>query len=159
MKSDPNLKAVLPDDLDDIGPLLDPQACRDWLLSKLHPKGFACPRCGVPILGEQKMANLRILRSVNCESCKRSFTAFSGTIFSSSHLTPAKIVSMLYLFRQGETDGVIASRLGVDRSAVNRWRRSLIECGASMARQGHSRSRPKSSRLSLLGPGSERSEG
>lgn len=158
MKGDPSLKAVLPDALEDIGPLLDTQACRKWLLAKLYPNGFACPYCGRPVQEEQKIRNLHLFRSVGCYGCKRSFNAFSGTIFSSSHLTPVEIVSMLHLFRQGETDAGIGKKLGVDRSCVNRWRRALVECGANITRQGHGRARGKSSRPSLLDPSTGRAD-
>ena len=29
-----------------IGDLLDEQACYDWLVGRLYPRGLACPSCG-----------------------------------------------------------------------------------------------------------------
>jgi hypothetical protein len=29
-----------------IGELLDEQACSDWLVAHLYPRGLACPGCG-----------------------------------------------------------------------------------------------------------------
>ena len=125
-------KAVLPDALDDIPGLLNPQACRDWLISRLHPAGPVCPVCGQALADPRAGRRFAALRLVKCEACQARFTAFTGTIFSGAQIPPEDITLMLLLFKLGERDTGIAAVLDLNKSTVNRWRRLLKERGANI---------------------------
>jgi transposase-like protein len=125
-------KVVLPDALDDIPGLLNPLACRDWLLSRLHPTGPVCPTCGQTLGDPRAGRRFAALRLVKCEACQARFTAFTGTVFSGAQMPPEDITLMLLLFKLGERDTEIAAVLDLNKSTVNRWRRLLKEHGANI---------------------------
>ena len=125
-------KAVLPSALDDIQRLLNPLACRDWLLNQLHPTGPVCPTCGQAVDDPRAARRFFALRAVKCEGCGTRFTAFTGTVFSGAQMPPEDITVMLLLFKLGQRDAEIGEALDVNRSTVSRWRRVLNEHGAGI---------------------------
>uniref|UniRef100_I2PWM6 Uncharacterized protein n=1 Tax=Desulfovibrio sp. U5L TaxID=596152 RepID=I2PWM6_9BACT len=125
-------KAVLPDALEDIPALLNPLACRDWLIAQLHPAGPTCPACGQTLADPRTGRRFFALRLVKCEACRARFTAFTGTIFSGAQMPPEDITLMLLLFKMGKRDTEIGEVLDLNKSTVNRWRRTLKEHGANI---------------------------
>jgi transposase-like protein len=126
------LKAALPQDLNDIPKLLNPLACRDWLLGRLHPDGPACPACGLRLDDPRAVRRFYSLRMMQCEVCRSRFTALTGTIFSGSQLPPEDITLMLLLFKLGQRDPDIGEVLDLNKSTVNRWRHVLNQHGAGI---------------------------
>ena len=125
-------KAVLPAALDDIQRLLNPLACRDWLLSQLHPAGPVCPTCGQAVDDPRAARRFFALRTIQCEACGLRFTAFTGTVFSGSQTPPEDLVLLLWLFKMGQRDADIGEVLDCNRSTISRWRRVLNEYGAEI---------------------------
>ncbi|MHC1712533.1 MAG: helix-turn-helix domain-containing protein [Solidesulfovibrio sp.] len=125
-------KAVLPAALDDIPRLLNPLACRDWLLGQLHPDGPTCPTCGRALDDPRAARRFFALRAIKCDACDARFTAFTGTVFSGAQMPPEDITLMLLLFKLGQRDPEIGDTLDLNRSTVSRWRRVLNEYGAGI---------------------------
>lgn len=82
-------KAVLPSALDDIQRLLNPLACRDWLLGQLHPVGPVCPSCNLAVDEPRAARRFFALRAVRCEGCGARFTALRER-FSAVHRCPRR---------------------------------------------------------------------
>lgn len=129
---DMRLRAALPQALHDIPRLLNPLACRDWLLGALHPDGPACPGCGLKLDEPRAVRRFYALRMMKCEACRTRFTALTGTIFSGAQMPPEDITLMLLLFRLGQRDAEIGDVLDLNKSTVNRWRRVLNDYGAGI---------------------------
>src|SRR5260370_13393573 len=71
-----------------IGDLLDEQACYDWLVSRLYPRGLACPQCGRKRgLGVHRRHRAPVL-DYQCPRCGAVFNAFTGTALAGTHPPP-----------------------------------------------------------------------
>jgi transposase-like protein len=106
---------------------IDQRAATRWLVQKLNPNGPACPHCAHQIEIPRLRETWAALGRVKCTRCKRSFSAATGTPLSGSKVPPASIVLLALLMAAGLNDRDIASRAGLDRSTVNRWRPLLME--------------------------------
>ena len=114
-------------------PLLDPQACYDFLLDLLHPDGLGCPR-GHPLaacyIHERHRAPLLHYR---CKACGCCFNLFSGTVLQATKYHAVQIVQLLRGIAQGVSTAQLAREIGVDR----KWllvRRHQLQNHASQAR-------------------------
>jgi transposase-like protein len=95
--------------------LLDEQACYEWLLKILHPKGLHCPSGHAIPAGQAPHDRQRTpIVKYKCRECGKVFHIFTGTDLSGSHYTCGQIVLILRGFLQGQTTQHIAEELGLD---------------------------------------------
>src|SRR5437867_4391395 len=94
-----------------IDDLLDEDACLHWLERHLHPGGLHCPRCGAH---ERRIA-LRpaAFPAYRCKQCDRFYTVLTGTCFTKTRQTPAKLVLILRGIAKGESTAWLARELGL----------------------------------------------
>jgi transposase-like protein len=98
-----------------IGDLLDEQACYDWLVSRLYPRGLACPHCGRKRgLGVHRRHRAPVL-DYQCPRCAAVFNAFTGTALAGTHRRPSELVLILRGIAQGAPTARLARELGCSR--------------------------------------------
>jgi transposase-like protein len=98
-----------------IGDLLDEQACYDWLVGRLYPRGLACPQCGRKRgLGVHRRHRAPVL-DYQCPRCGAVFNAFTGTALAGTHRRPAELVLVLRGIARGEPTARLARELGCSR--------------------------------------------
>ena len=110
-----------------IGDLLDEQACYDWLVRRLHPRGLACPHCGRKRgLGVHRRHRAPVL-DYQCPRCGAVFNAFTGTALAGTHRRPPELVLILRGIARGEPTARLARELGCDRKHLLELRHRLQE--------------------------------
>jgi transposase-like protein len=110
--------------------LLDEQACYEWLLEILHPKGLYCPNGHALPVGQAPHDRQRTpIVKYKCRECGKVFHIFTGTDLSGSHYTCGQIVLILRGFLQGQTTQHIAEELGLDYGTLLSWRHRIQRRG------------------------------
>jgi transposase-like protein len=110
--------------------LLDEQACYEWLLEILHPKGLYCPNGHAIPVGQAPHDRQRTpIVKYKCRECGKVFHIFTGTDLSGSHYTCGQIVLILRGFLQGQTTQHIAEELGLDYGTLLSWRHRIQRRG------------------------------
>jgi transposase-like protein len=110
--------------------LLDEQACYEWLLEILHPKGLYCPNGHALPVGKAPHDRQRApIVKYKCRECGKVFHIFTGTDLSGSHYTCGQIVVILRGFFQGQTTQHIAEELGLDYGTLLSWRHRIQRRG------------------------------
>ena len=122
----------MPDDLYTFLLYFSEHKCRGWLVYELHPEGIYCPSCG-QAQDSNRVQLVYSLKRIRCSSCGRKFSAYTGTDFESTQLSPRQIVVMLMLLRMGRPNGDIARAAGMSRSTAARWRRYFRAAGSRFA--------------------------
>jgi transposase-like protein len=98
-----------------IGELLDEQACYDWLVGRLYPRGLACPSCGRQRgLGVHRRHRAPVL-DYQCPRCAAVFNAFTGTALAGTRRRPSELVLILRGVAQGTPTARLARELGCSR--------------------------------------------
>ncbi len=100
---------------------LDEAACRQFILSTLHPKGARCPRCNAP-LSERRTAAFWTGQRVKCGHCRKEFTGLTGTFLIGCHWDFTQIFLLFVLIGLGLKDPQIASILDCRVETVKKWR-------------------------------------
>jgi hypothetical protein len=99
---------------------MDPEACRRFVLSRIHPGGIRCPGCREVIPDGPKRIRLMAGGRVLCSGGRR-FTAVTGTALAGSHMDDRTTVLLAFLAGEGIRPGRIAEITGLDRSTVRTW--------------------------------------
>ena len=107
--------------------LLDKQACYDHLVGRLHPDGFACPRCHAADRMVVHRRGRDPVLDFRCGHCKRVFNAFTGTALRGTKRRPVELVLIVRGFAQGVPTAQLARELGCDRSELLSFRHRLQE--------------------------------
>jgi transposase-like protein len=98
-----------------LGDLLDEQACYDWLVGRLYPRGLACPQCRRKRgLGVHRRHRAPVL-DYQCPRCGAVFNAFTGTALAGTHRRPSELVLILRGNARGEPTARLARELGCSR--------------------------------------------
>jgi transposase-like protein len=107
--------------------LLDEQACYDYLLQALHPKGLHCP-AGHYLPADQAPHDRHRapIMTYRCRICGKVFNLFTGTIWSKTHYRCSIIVQLLKGIAQGTPTKHLAAELHLDRCTLN-TRRHVIQ--------------------------------
>lgn len=100
---------------------LDEVACRQFILSSLHPDGARCPRCRAP-LSKRRNAAFWDGRRVKCSHCRKEFTALTETLLSGCHWTYAQVFLLMVLIGLDLGDRQISSILKCRVETVKKWR-------------------------------------
>lgn len=106
--------------------LLDEQACYDYLLKALHPRGLPCPN-GHRLPPDQAAHRRRRapVLDYRCRKCGKVFNVFTGTLWSGTHYRPTIIVQLLKGIAQGTPTLHLAEELHLDRSNLNSRRHQI----------------------------------
>lgn len=102
---------------------LNENYCREWTLRKLH-KEARCPRCLATLTAKQEQSFWQMER-VKCSVCELFFTALTGTMFSGTRMSFARLVYLLFLIGTGWNALYVASCVGLTESAVRFWQKKL----------------------------------
>jgi transposase-like protein len=106
-----------------IDDLLDDDACLQWLERHLHPDGLSCPRCGAR---ERRVAQRpAAFPAYRCQQCDRFYTVLTGTCFTKTRQTPAKLVLILRGIAKGETTARLARELGLSYKQMHTLRKRV----------------------------------
>ena len=108
-----------------LAPLMNEETCYRKLLTLLHSRGLACPRCG---RSEHLLVHRRHRAPVvdyRCGGCGRVFNAFTGTSLHGTHRRPSELVAILHGISRGQSTASLARELGCGRSHLlqlrHRW--------------------------------------
>jgi transposase-like protein len=103
---------------------LDEEACRRWVLERLHPHGARCPRCDTLITDITTLKNFWSEGRCNCKRCDRWFTALSGTFLEGANLSIEQIFALAVLtgfMNEGVTVKRMAAAVGVSENTIRTW--------------------------------------
>jgi len=107
-------------------PMLDEEACYNYLVEALHPNGLRCP-LDHPLPKDQ--APHRKVRApvmdYRCRQCGKVFNAFTGTVWSKTKYRPSIIVQILKGIAQGTPTQHLAWELKIDRSTLTGRRHQI----------------------------------
>jgi hypothetical protein len=84
--------------------LLDEQACYDWLVGRLHPRGLGAHR-----------RHRAPVPDYPCPRCGAVFNAFTGTALAGTHRRPAALLLILRGIARGEPTARLARARGCSR--------------------------------------------
>ena len=102
--------------------LMDEQACYDWLVRVLHPRGLSCPRCGrSDRLGVHRRQREPVL-DYQCGHWRCVFNAFTGTDLHHARRRPSQLVLILRGVSQGQTTARLARELRASRGQLLEFR-------------------------------------
>lgn len=104
---------------------LDESLCVSYLLQKLHPSGLRCSHCAKAITDKTTLNNFSALKRCQCKSCKRWFTAMTGTFLQGSHLAVREIILFMLLFGFQVSSNDIARTLSLHPDTVKLWQKKI----------------------------------
>jgi len=110
-----------------IDELMDEQACYDFLLKVLHPKGLHCPK-GHRLPKDQAPHDRHRtpIFDYRCRRCGTVYNLFTRTIWSKSRYSCKTIVLIMRGIAQGTPTQHLAQELDLDRSHLLK-RRPVIQ--------------------------------
>ena len=103
---------------------LDRDRCREWVLRRLHPDTPRCPACR-SALSEKLAARFWSGDRVKCKSCRKYFTAVTGTFLQGTHMTFIEVVLLSVFLGVGTSTALIAHKLGSHEETIRIWRRKF----------------------------------
>lgn len=98
--------------------LMDEDACRAWILQRLHPNGRHCPKCGEILINTRNFwAGLKCC----CKACNFQFRPLSGSLFEGTHFSYRDIFLMAVLIALGINAPRIANILDIGSDTARLW--------------------------------------
>jgi transposase-like protein len=94
----------------------DEQSAREYLESRLWPKGAHCPVCGL-----RDRVSPRKAGYYRCNQCLEDFTVRTGTIFERSHVPLHKWIYSMYLLitsRKGISSMQLSKEIGITQKSA-----------------------------------------
>lgn len=112
--------------------LMDEQACYEFLLGVLQPKGLHCPEGHKVTRGQAPhMSDRAPLVDYRCRKCGKVFNLLTGTLWSGTHYSCRQIVLILRGFAQGVPTLHLAKELKVDYETLlnrrHRWQEQALK--------------------------------
>lgn len=104
---------------------LDESFCIQYILDKLHPRSTQCPHCKQDIKDDTTLDNFFAAKRCQCKSCKRWFTATTGTFLQGSQLNARQIVLLMLLLGYQINNRDIARILSVHPDTVSLWQKKI----------------------------------
>ena len=101
---------------------LDDQACRAWVVSRMHPRGPKCPHCGVRLTDERRLERWRRGLRIQCRECGGFFTVTSGTLLAGKHCDFKQAFLLAACIGLGLDNNGIAALVGCNPETVRLWR-------------------------------------
>jgi len=108
---------------------IDEAAVREFILHQLHPGPLpTCPECGAALDDETTQRNFWGGRRCTCKSCRRWFSATTGTYLQGTQMSFAQVFLLCNLIELSTveiTPGRIAEAVGVSVDTVRIWKSRL----------------------------------
>jgi transposase-like protein len=101
---------------------LSADRCRSWVLATLHPEGAHCPYCGRAFSDSKRLQHFQNGDRLRCASCKRFFTALTGTFLSGTHMSFQQVVLLCLLINCNLDVSQAARLLGEHPDTVRLWK-------------------------------------
>ena len=99
--------------------LLDEEACYEFLVSVLHPKGLQCPAGHRVEAGRAPHMNDRApVVDYRCRRCGKVFNVFTTTLWKGTHYSCRQVVLLVRGFAQGVPTLHLARELKLDYETV-----------------------------------------
>ncbi len=99
--------------------LLDEQACYEFLVSVLHPKGIRCPAGQRVAAGQAPhMSDRAPVGDYRCRQGGKVFTVFTNTLWKGTHYSCRQVVLRVRGFAQGVPTLHLAKELHLDYETV-----------------------------------------
>ena len=99
--------------------LLDEQACYEFLVSALHPKGLQCPVGHEVAAGQAPhMSDRAPVVDDRCRRCGKVFNVFTRTLWKGTHYSCRQVVLLVRGFAQGVPTLHLARELKLDYETV-----------------------------------------
>ncbi len=108
--------------------LFDEDACRQWVIGRLHLDGARCPGCNVPLQDKSTLANFWQGKRCCCKSCGRWFTAKTRTFLQGMQMEFRQVfllAVLLDLMENPPTPELIARFVGVSLNTVSFWHKKI----------------------------------
>ena len=127
--------------------LLDEQACYDFLVSVLHPKGLRCPAGHKVVAGQAPhMSDRAPVVDYRCRQCGKVFNLFTDTLWKGTHYSCRQVVLLVRGFAQGVPTLHLARELNLDYETVLTRRQSWQEQALKKSPDADARSGDRSRR-------------
>jgi transposase-like protein len=101
---------------------LDADACRSWILARLHPAGPACPHCRQPLADDRRIGRWNAGQRIQCANCSRFFTSTTRTLLAGKHGDPATVFLLAVLIGLDVRNDQAARVIGCDPETIRLWR-------------------------------------
>jgi transposase-like protein len=99
--------------------LLDEQACYEFLLGVLHPRGLQCPVGHRVVAGQAPhMSDRAPVVDYRCRRCGKVFNLFTSTLWKGTHYSCRQVVLLVRGFAQGVPTLHLARELHLDYETV-----------------------------------------
>ena len=99
--------------------LLDEEACYEFLVSVLHPKGLQCPAGHRVAAGQAPHMNDRApVMDYRCRRCGKVFNVFTNTLWKGTHYSCRHVGLLVRGFAQGVPTLPLAKELNLDYETV-----------------------------------------
>lgn len=99
--------------------LLDEQACYEFLVNVLHPKGLQCPTGHRVAAGQAPhMSDRAPVVDYRCRRCGKVFNVFTTTLWKGTHYSCRQVVLLVRGFAQGVPTLHLAKELQLDYETV-----------------------------------------
>jgi transposase-like protein len=127
--------------------LLDEQACYEFLLGVLHPKGLQCPGGHTMAAGQAPhMSDRTPVVDYRCRQCGKVFTLFTNTLWKGTHYWCRQVVLLVRGFAPGVPTLHLARELKLDYETVLTRRQSWQEQACKKSPDAATRSGDRSGR-------------
>ena len=127
--------------------LMDEQACYEFLVSVLHPKGLQCPVGHRVAAGQAPhMSDRAPVVDYRCRQCGKVFNVFTNTLWSGTHYSCRQVVLLVRGFAQGVSTLHLAKELKLDYETVLTRRHGWQEQALKKSEDPAARSRHRSGR-------------
>ena len=127
--------------------LMDEQACYEFLVSVLHPKGLQCPVGHRVAAGQAPhMSDRAPVVDYRGRQCGKVFDVFTHTLWRGTHYSCRQVVLLVRGFAQGVPTLPLAQELDLDYEAVLTRRHGWQEQARKKSEGTAARSRPRSGR-------------
>lgn len=106
--------------------VLNQQECYNFLLDILHPQGLCCPYGHFLPAGQcPPMWDRAPILDYRCRECGTVFNVFTGTVWTGTHYSCAKIILILRGFTQGIPTLQLADELECDYGTLLDYRHQI----------------------------------
>ncbi len=127
--------------------LMDEQACYEFLVSVLHPKGLQCPVGHRVAAGQAPhMSDRAPVVDYRCRQCGKVFNVFTNTLWSGTHYSCRQVVLLVRGFAQGVPTLPLAKELKLNYETGLTRRHGWQEQALKKSEDTAARSRHRSGR-------------
>ncbi len=104
--------------------VLSEEACRLWILQRLHPAGAFCPNCQTALKRRAELSFWEGKRTY-CKFCEKQFSVTTGTILANISMNMREVFLLLVLIAMKVDKKEIARILNIHPDSVKNWEKRL----------------------------------